>query len=46
MPRIQREKTMRNDMLPARVKLKLLVLEADEEQLDRIIQAIQIVLDT
>lgn len=37
---------MRNDTLPAKVKLKLLVLEADEEQLDRIIQAIQIVLDT
>ena len=46
MLRIQREKTMGNDMLPAKVKLKLLVLEADEEQLDRIIQAIQIVLDT
>jgi hypothetical protein len=31
-------------MLPARVKLKLLVLEADEEQLDRIIQTIQTVM--
>ena len=30
-------------MLPARAKLKLLILEADEETMDRIIEAIQMV---
>ena len=35
MEKIQRDK------LPPRVRLKLLTLEADEEQLDRILEAIQ-----
>lgn len=37
MEQIQRDK------LPARVRLKLLILEADEEQLDRILEAIKLV---